>query len=120
MKKSIPLLLCILPAFSCVLLPGCRSGGKKDLSGSKYVGTWKAINLTLKDEVGEFDTDHFLTLNADGTAKFTSGEEVTNCTWEETNGGFKLKGDAKMSFTDDGDGIKCSLLGVELHFEKQP
>ena len=120
MKKRITMLLCIFLMFSCVILPACGTGGKMDLSDSKYVGTWKAVNMTLRDEVGEFETEHYLTLNADGTAAFTSADEVSNCTWAETSNGFRLKGDSKMSFTDDGEGIKCSLLGVELHFEKQP
>lgn len=119
MKKSAALILCLLLALSCVLLPACGSGGSRDLSGSKYLGTWKAANMTLGDEVGEFEDDIYLTLNADGTASFTSDEEETNCTWEETGDGFKLKGDAKMTFKDDGDGVKSSIFGVEMHFEKQ-
>ncbi len=39
---------------------------------------------------------------------------------EETGSGFKLKGNAKMTFTDDGEGIRSTIFGVDFHFEKQP
>lgn len=119
MKKNIAGILCLIMVISCLILAACGDGGKKDLSGSKYLGTWKAAYMSLKDEVGEFEDEITLTLNADGSAEFSSADEVSKCTWEETANGFKLQGDAKMTFTDDGDGIKSKLLGVELHFEKQ-
>lgn len=71
------------------------------------------------DESGEIGSDIYLILKADGTAEFASSDEVTKCNWEETKDGFKLTGDAKMTFTDDGDGIKSKILGVELHFDRQ-
>ena len=105
---------------SCMLLAACGgSGSKADLSNSKYLGTWKAVSMTLKDESAEMENEIILVLNADGTAKLTDGEEVTNCTWEETKDGFKTKGDAKMTFKEDDKGIYYSLMGVEMHFEKQ-
>lgn len=119
MKKTAAMILCLMLLLFCAILPACGSGGKKDLSGSKYVGTWKAAYMSLKDEQGEFEHDIFLVLNPDGTAEFTSDDEVSKCTWEETGSGFKLKGDAKMSFTDDGEGIKSTVFGVVLHFDKQ-
>ena len=119
MKKAAALILCLLMILSCALLSACGSDKKKDLSGSKYVGIWKAAYMSLKDEQGESEHDIFLVLNPDGTAEFTSDDEVSKCTWEETGNGFKLKGDAKMSFTDDGEGIQSTVLGVVLHFDKQ-
>ena len=119
MKKNIRTTLCLALAVSCVLLAAC-GGGDKDLSGSKYLGTWRAVSLSLMDEVGEFESETYLVLNADGTAEFVSDDEVSKCSWEETKDGFKLTGDAKMTFTDEGDGIKSKVLGVELYFEKQP
>ena len=119
MKKNVAVILCLIMVISCLNLAACGDGGKNDLSGSKYLGTWKADHMSLKDEVGEFENEITLTLNADGTAEFSSPDEVTKCSWEETANGFKLKGDTKMTFTDDGDGIKSKVLGVELHFIKQ-
>ncbi len=116
-KRIISVLFLILAA--CMILTACGKNEPKDLSGSKYLGTWRAATMTLKDEVGEFEEETFLILNADGTAKFTSKDEVTECKWEETKDGFKLKDGAKMTFTDDGDGIKSKILGVELHFERE-
>ena len=118
MKKSVAVVLCLLLALSCIVLPACGSSGSKDVSNSKYVGTWKAVSMTLKDEVGEFDEETILILKPDGTATFSSENEESQCNWEETKDGFKLTGGAKMTFTDDGDGIKSKILGVELHFER--
>ncbi len=120
MKKSVAVILCLVMMFSCLALSACGDGGKKDLSGSKYLGTWKAVSMTLKDVEEPFTEECLLVLNADGTAEFTDTNEVTKCTWEETGNGLKLKGDAKMTFTDEGSGIKSKILGVDLHFEKQP
>ena len=117
MKKSIAIVLCLVIVFSCLSLTAC--GGKKDLSDSKYVGTWKATYLSLKDETGELEEDTYLILNPDGTAEFVSDDEVSTCNWQETKNGFKLTGDTKLKFTDDGDGIVTTILGVGLHFERQ-
>ena len=59
------------------------------------------------DESAPFEDEVLLVLNADGTAVFSSASdgEDSKCTWEETGDGLKLKGDAKMTFTDDGDGL---------------
>ena len=122
MKKSVAIILFLVMLFSCTLLAACGTNGgtgEKDLSESRYVGTWKAVSMSLKDETGSFEDETLLILNADGTATFSSGDDVSKCTWEETGDGFKLKGDAKMKFTDDGDGIKSVVLGVTLHFERQ-
>lgn len=118
MKKTVALILCLLMALSCACLPACGSGAKKDLSGSKYIGFWKAVSLSVKDKAGEFEEEITLTLKGNGTAEFASGDEVTACTWEETKDGFKLKDGAKMTFKDDGDGITSSVFGVQLHFER--
>lgn len=117
MKRKTAVFLCIVMIASCVLLGAC--GGKQDLSNSKYVGTWKAESISAFGEESSLEGDWILTLNADGTATLEDGEEVSKCTWQETSDGFKLKGDAKMTFTDDGDGIKSKVIGVELHFTRQ-
>ena len=53
MKKRIFALVCGLAvAITCVLLVGCGgsdSGGNKDLSGSKYVGTWSGQKASFQD-----------------------------------------------------------------------
>lgn len=36
-----------------------------------------------------------------------------------TDDGFKTKGDMKLTFKDDGDKIKASIIGVDLVFERQ-
>ena len=101
----------------CFMLSAC---GSKDVSNSKYVGTWK-IDDTMSGygETSETGSDWTITLNPDGTAVSVSSDSNDNCTWQETSKGFKLKGDLKLSFTDDGDGVATKFLGVELRFHKQ-
>ena len=121
MKKRISVIVCLVMVLSCLAFTACGKSEEKDLSGSKYVGTWKASNLTMGEESGDFEDEILLVLNGDGTAEMTSStdEEVTKCTWEETSDGFKLKGDAKMTFKEEEGGVKSSILGVEMHFVKQ-
>ena len=45
MKKTRVLILCLLAALVCILLAGCGSKEKNDVSGSQYVGTWNAVSL---------------------------------------------------------------------------
>ena len=101
----------------CFMLGAC---GSKDVSNSKYLGTWK-LDDTISGfgETEEIDENWTITLNANGTAVSNTSESVSNCTWQETSKGFKLKGDIKLSFTDDGDGVVAKFLGVELRFHKQ-
>ena len=117
MKKGISLLLCVM-ILSCLMMTAC-GGSKKDLSDSKYVGTWKCIGLSFKEEQGELGSEYTLTLNGDGTGEFVSEEGTDKITWELTNDGFKTKGDTKLTFKDDGDNIKANVIGVDLIFEKQ-
>lgn len=118
MRRSIAILLSVLLVLSCFALTAC--GKSEDLSGSKYVGTWKVDSLSFKDEEGELEGDYILTVNGDGSAQFVSEEGTSNCTWKLTKDGFKTKGDAKLKFTDDGDGIKAKILGAYLHFVRVP
>ena len=114
--KRITVILSTLVAL-CFMLSACSS---KDVSNSKYLGTWKLDDtISGYGETAEISEDWTITLNADGTAVSDSGEDVSNCTWQETSKGFKIKGDIKLSFTDDGDGVVAKFLGVELRFHKQ-
>ena len=108
----------ILSAFA---LAGCGgSGGGGDVSNSKYVGTWKADSMSIKDVASEsVEEDWVLELKADGTGTLTADEEVSNFTWSLTDGGFSTKGDLKVKFKDDGDNIKTNIIGVDLSFKKQ-
>lgn len=105
-------------------LAACGSSGSKDLSNSKYVGTWKATTMQLKGETGELTAEFTLTLKGDGTGQYYSKaedgtEEKTDVKWELTNNGFKTTGDTKLTFTDDGNNIKTKIIGVDLIFVKQ-
>ena len=126
MKKKIAILISLMMVLTFALAACGGGGGGEDLSGSKYLGTWKAESVSVGEEsegLGD-EGSYTLTLNGDGTGTFVSidedgTEEVSEVTWSETSDGFKTKGDTKLTFTDDGDGIKTSLLGIGLHFTKE-
>ena len=106
--------------YDSVNAPSCFLRQKnEDLSGSKYVGTWKAQSVALKDKSETLDEEWILTLKGDGTGQSTSAEGTTDITWELTKDGFKTKGGTKLTFTDDGDNIKANMFGVDLIFERQ-
>ncbi len=120
--KKIPVLLLSLAMVMAFALSACGSSSE-DLSNSKYVGSWQADTISVADESEDLDAVYMLTLSEDGTGSFTSidedgNEEVSNITWSLTSDGFKTKGDTKLKFTDEGDGIKTSVIGVDLHFSR--
>ena len=122
MKKKLAILLSLAMVLTFALA-ACGSGGGEDLSDSKYVGTWEADSLSFAGESGDLDGVFRLTLNGDGTGEFQSvdpegNEEISDFTWQLTDDGFKTKGDTKMKFKDDGEGIKAKILGADLHFDK--
>lgn len=124
MKKLIMLVLSMVLTVSCLALTACGGGSSEDLSNSKYVGTWKIAEVTLKDASEELNIDYTLTLNDDGTGTFLAvdengQEDKSDITWSLTDDGFKTKGGTKLTFTDDGDNIQTKMLGVGLVFVKQ-
>ena len=119
MKRTISISVILLMTTLMFLLTACGGNSSTDLSDSKYVGTWKASTMSLKDESESLSEEWTLTLNGDGTGQFVSTEETTDITWVLTDSGFKTKGDTKLKFTDDGDNIKTKILGVDLIFERQ-
>lgn len=130
MKKRIIIVASFIIVLSFALLTGCGgsggstdSAGDQDLTGSKYLGSWKAASVAAGDKTGVVDTgDIIVTLNDDGTGelytKNEDGEETLPVTWSETEKGFKLADGADLEFTDDGDNVKASFFGVDIIFEK--
>ncbi|MBR3124694.1 MAG: hypothetical protein IKF42_04585 [Mogibacterium sp.] len=121
MKKKIAILLSVAMVLTFALAACGGGSSSEDLSDSKYVGTWAADSLSFAGESGELDNTYTLNLNADGTGTFNGVDEdgnddVSNFTWSLTSDGFKTKGDAKMTFKDDGDAIVTKILGAELRF----
>jgi uncharacterized lipoprotein YehR (DUF1307 family) len=124
MKKFVAISVSIIMVFSVLALTACGGGGSsEDLSDSKYVGTWKGVEMAVADESEEFQDDIILTINGDGTGTLVGSEEgeteESSFTWEPTSDGFKTKGDVKMTFKDDGDKITSKIIGVTMVFEKQ-
>ena len=120
MKKTLVLLLSLMMVLTFALA-SC-GGGDTDLSDSQYVGEWVAKSVGIADEKSDIEGGEFrLTLNGDGTGTFVSIEEdgdkeVSDITWSLTDDGFRTKGDTKLTFTDNGDGITTKVIGVELNF----
>ncbi len=91
-----------------------------DLSNSKYLGVWKGVSVSLLGRTEALDVENILTLNADGTATYTSPDEVREYTWKETNYGVFLDGKSDLKLTDDNGMLKTRVFGfVTLNFEKQ-
>lgn len=119
MKKLISIALAAIMVMSVFALTACGGGDSKDYSDSKYVGVWAPSSVSVAGESGEMEDDSLMVVNADGTGTLTSGDEVSNFTWEPTDSGFKTKGDVKATFKDDGDNIKADMFGIELIFVRQ-
>lgn len=126
-KKLISIISCMFLALACVILVGCGKGGNPqptDMSGSAYVGTWKADHATLAGEAVSLeeivDGEMILELNADGTAKLSSAPDVSEGVWSETSKGVKIKGeDIDMEFENKDGGLEANVLGVHILFVKQ-
>ena len=87
MKKFVAIAVSIIMVFSVLALTACGGGGSsEDLSDSKYVGTWKGVEMTVADESEEFQDDIILTINGDGTGTLVGSEEgeteESSFTWE--------------------------------------
>lgn len=120
MKRLTLLTVLSMIILTAVLFVACGSSSETaDYSDSPYVGTWKAISLSLEDESESLDEDWTLVINADGTGTLDDGEEAGDFTWEPTDDGFKTKGDTKMKFKEEGEYITTKIIGVKLTFEKQ-
>lgn len=115
MKKILAFLLVM--ALAVVTFTAC--GGKTDLKDSKYVGTWKCVKITFKDESGKLSQDWTLEIKDDGTGTSISEGASDEFTWQPVDGGFKTKGGIKATFKDDGDNIKTKIIGANIIFEKQ-
>ena len=118
MKKIVSIALAAVMVLTALALTACGSSGS-DLSDSKYVGSWKAVSMSVGDESEAPDGEWMLTVNDDGTGTLDDGSEISEFTWEPADGGFKTKGDVKLKFKDDGDNITAKVIGVTLTFEKQ-
>ena len=121
MKRYISIALISIMILSALAFTACGGGGSSDadLSDSKYVGTWEAQSINVGDESGEVEDQYLLTINADGTGTMTGDDGLNEFTWTPIDGGFKTKGDMKVTFKDDGDNIKARILIADLVFVKQ-
>lgn len=124
MKKFMSVLCSFMLIMTCFVMVGCKQG-KKDVSDSKYIGTWQAVNaeafgqMVTADEVFE-GKDVLLVLNGDGTGTFADTEDKINkFTWVELDDGVKTEGDVNMTFTEKDGKLVGDVLMVKLFFEKQ-
>jgi hypothetical protein len=75
--------------------------------------------MVYDGELEPLDEEWIITINGDGTGTYDGDEGPVNFTWEPTDDGFKTKGDTKLTFTDDGDNIKCKMPIGEVVFVRQ-
>jgi len=122
MKKLLGVAFALMVALSVFALAGC--GGGKDLSKSKYTGTWDATTaeyggMTL--EVSSFLDEFTLELKADGSATAKVNGESGDGTWDETGSGIKLSDpkNGDMEFTDVDGKLTVAQDGITIYFEKK-
>lgn len=120
MKKGIAVLSCLIIIVSIAVFAGC--GKTKDLSGSKYLGTWAATKASVAD--AEEGSDELvkelitIELKADGTAVGTMVGSDINCTWRETKNGVLIKGDLNVNAKTEGDELVMRILEMDVHLRK--
>lgn len=119
MKRFISITLISVMIVTALVLTACGGGESEDLSDSKYVGTWKATAFELADESEAPESEIILIINGDGTGTLESEGETSEFKWSPTSDGFKTKDGMKLTFKDDGDKIKATIIGVDMVFEKQ-
>lgn len=122
MKRLIAFAIAVIMLVSVLSLAACGGGSGKsseNLADSKYVGTWKATTMALKDESEALGSEWTLILKEDGTGQSIDEEGEHEITWELTKNGFKMTGDGNVTFTDEGDNIKTKVLGVSIILERQ-
>lgn len=126
MKKFRAVITCILSLFLCVVLAGCGAKENKDVSNSKYVGTWKATKITTNGEEATaeevFGGDYIMELKSDGTYIGQAGGETSKGTWTETDDGPKIYEDGNTKGTvykADGDTLVVNLVIAKVVFVKQ-
>ncbi|MBP3851656.1 MAG: hypothetical protein J6D36_03845 [Erysipelotrichaceae bacterium] len=116
MKRIVSFISCFIVCV-CVLL-GCG----KDMSGSKYVGMWKAtkgeysgVELSMEDLNSEFTVE----LKDNGKAVVTFNGENGNGNWDETDNGVEVSDSQDtFAFKADGDNLVVEQDGVTFTFEK--
>lgn len=93
-----------------------------DVSTSKYVGNWTAASVDVFKESGDLSAENLLVLRADGTATITSGDEVDEYTWKETDSGVyldSLGSKSDLKFKADGpDTLKTRVLFITVKFNR--
>lgn len=113
MKKLITL-LCALSMF---LLAACG----KDMSNSKYVGTWVGttveyggMELSIEDIYGKFEVE----LDAKGKATVTTADDSKSGKWDESETGVSLDGGDVILTEKDGN-LVLEQEGMEIIFVKK-
>lgn len=125
MDKIKKLLVCLLIVSMCAGLAGCGAKENKDVSNSQYVGTWHAVKITAAgkevtaDEV--FGGEFLLELKSDGTYVMSSGEEVQEGKWTETDQGPKVYNSENKGavYKVEGSTMVVDLVFAKVYLEKK-
>ena len=106
MRKKLAVLIAVITA--AMMLFGC---GGKDMSGSEYLGKWKA---TKAEYAGiEF---HF-TLQDNGKVKLNVNGDETTGKWDETENGISIEDEMEFQKLDDNT-LTYEVSGVTVHFAR--
>ena len=96
------------------------AGGGKDMSGSEYLGKWKATKAEYAGiEVGVdtvFDEFHF-TLQDNGKVKLNVNGDETTGKWDETENGISIEDEMEFQKLDDNT-LTYEVSGVTVHFAR--
>ena len=107
MRKKLAVLIAVITA--AMMLFGC---GGKDMSGSEYLGKWKATKAEYAGiEVGVdtvFDEFHFTLQD--------NGDETTG-KWDETENGISIEDEMEFQKLDDNT-LTYEVSGVTVHFAR--
>ena len=124
MKKILAIILCAVMMMTLAVgFAGC-SGKDVGPEGEPYLGDWTAykasyegIELSIQDILGK---DFLFTLNKNGTANVTLGDQKERAKWEPIEGGFKIiEGTDEFQMIDQGDGtLIWNYEGVDIYIER--
>ena len=104
MRKKLAVLIAVITA--AMMLFGC---GGKDMSGSEYLGKWKAVDTV-------FDEFHF-TLQDNGKVKLNVNGDETTGKWDETENGISIEDEMEFQKLDDNT-LTYEVSGVTVHFAR--
>lgn len=123
MKKTLVVVLCM--ALTLMTFAAC---GGKDMSSSKFCGTWAAKSVSMSgfemDASEVYENGFTIDFGKDGTCTVTLDGDSETGKWEETSDGTGAVIDGMDEFKisidpDNSDILVMDYSGMLMNFEKQ-